>query len=230
MTVPDDAAPREPDALRDAVGPDRRAFVKGLVVGSVFAAPVVSSFTMSGIEAVFGSKAGATVLMSNSNTAGPSYPTLVTSGLVTLTGLALTAGGPHNTQVTLGVPAGALPVTTRVSVYTGNPASFASRFPAGNTPESAFAVAWLGPSATSPIMLTVRDPAVAAGDQIFLVTDSSLTAQSYPGAVDTSLWAVLVTKDPNFVVARPPVTPANAPSTGSSGAAAAVPAQPTFTG
>src|SRR5260370_26034488 len=132
VTVPDDAAPREPDALRDAVGPDRRAFVKGLVVGSVFAAPVVSSFTMSGIEAVFGSKAGATVLMSNSNTAGPSYPTLVTSGLVTLTGLALTAGGPPNTQGTLGVPSGPLPVSTTASAHTGNPAPFPSPLPAAH--------------------------------------------------------------------------------------------------
>ena len=38
-----------------AVGPDRRAFLKRLLIGTAFAAPVVSSFTMTGVGAVFGS-------------------------------------------------------------------------------------------------------------------------------------------------------------------------------
>jgi hypothetical protein len=40
------------DAL-DAVGDSRRRFVKRLVVGSAFAAPVVSSFSMNGVSSVF---------------------------------------------------------------------------------------------------------------------------------------------------------------------------------
>jgi hypothetical protein len=37
----------------DAVGDSRRRFVKRLVVGTAFAAPVVSSFSMNGVNAVF---------------------------------------------------------------------------------------------------------------------------------------------------------------------------------
>ena len=41
--------------LEKAVGSDRRTFIKRLLIGSAFAAPVVSSFTMTGVGAVFGS-------------------------------------------------------------------------------------------------------------------------------------------------------------------------------
>lgn len=44
--------PAPEDAL-DAVGDSRRRFVKRLVVGSAFAAPVVSSFSMNGVSSVF---------------------------------------------------------------------------------------------------------------------------------------------------------------------------------
>jgi hypothetical protein len=40
------------DAL-DQVGDSRRRFVKRLVIGSAFAAPVVSSFSMNGVSSVF---------------------------------------------------------------------------------------------------------------------------------------------------------------------------------
>ena len=42
-----------PDELLDHVGTDRRQFVKRLVIGSAFATPVVSSFSMSGVNSVF---------------------------------------------------------------------------------------------------------------------------------------------------------------------------------
>jgi hypothetical protein len=57
------------DDVEGAVGPDRRSFIKRLVVGAAFAVPVVSSFTMSGVEAVFGGTAGAQVI--NPNTTDP---------------------------------------------------------------------------------------------------------------------------------------------------------------
>jgi hypothetical protein len=37
----------------DSVGDDRRAFLKKMVVGTAFAVPVVSSFSMAGIQAAF---------------------------------------------------------------------------------------------------------------------------------------------------------------------------------
>jgi len=44
--------PEHDDAL-DALGASRRTFVKRLVVGTAFAAPVVSSFSMNGVNTVF---------------------------------------------------------------------------------------------------------------------------------------------------------------------------------
>ena len=38
-----------------AFGHDRRTFIKRLVIGTAFAAPVISSFTMAGVSAVSGS-------------------------------------------------------------------------------------------------------------------------------------------------------------------------------
>jgi len=56
--------------LEKAVGPDRRTFIKRLVIGSAFAAPVVSSFTMSGVHALIGVPTGAV----NPNTTPPEEP------------------------------------------------------------------------------------------------------------------------------------------------------------
>jgi hypothetical protein len=61
--------------LERAVGPDRRTFVKRLVVGTAFAAPVVASFTMSGVGAVFGGNTPSGV--QNPNTSDPEVPTEV---------------------------------------------------------------------------------------------------------------------------------------------------------
>src|SRR5882672_5104890 len=72
----------EAASLEGAVGPDRRTFIKRLVVGTVFAAPIVSSFTMSGIEAAFGSSSRSTAMASNANTT-PQYPQTVQCFVVT---------------------------------------------------------------------------------------------------------------------------------------------------
>jgi hypothetical protein len=219
--VPDDT-----EALNEAVGPDRRTFVKRLVATTAFAAPVVSSFTMSGIEAVFGTKVGATTLMGNTNSAGPKYPTMVATGNTsTLNGLGL-FGSSGPTSMTLGVPKGAIPANTVVNVFTGSPSNFTALLPAGYTPKSAFAVAWTGPNASHPVGLVVSDPAVGPGDQIFLISNN--TATSFPGALGTGIWAVLFTQDPSFVVATPP--PAPTPSSGGTTAAAPVTVTPRFTG
>lgn len=48
--------PQDPEGHDDVlahVGTDRRQFVKRLLVGSAFATPVVSSFSMSGVNSVF---------------------------------------------------------------------------------------------------------------------------------------------------------------------------------
>lgn len=43
----------DPSRLLDAVEPSRRSFVKKVAIGSAFAVPVVSSFSMSGVNAAF---------------------------------------------------------------------------------------------------------------------------------------------------------------------------------
>ena len=65
-----------------AVGPDRRTFVTRLVIGTAFATPVVSSFTMSGVQAVFGSSPRPITGASNGNTTGPQPPAHFTEELI----------------------------------------------------------------------------------------------------------------------------------------------------
>jgi hypothetical protein len=43
----------DPSGLLDSVVPDRRTFVKRVAIGAAFATPVVSSFSMSGVNSVF---------------------------------------------------------------------------------------------------------------------------------------------------------------------------------
>lgn len=209
------------EALDGAVGPHRRDFLKGLVLGAAFASPVVSSFTMSGVQSVVGDAAGATTLMSNSNTAGPKYPTQITCGNViaaggTVTGTATLNG--HTVTATLVVPAGAFSGTVRFCLWLGDPPSFTSVVPAGFTPKSPVGVSWIGPNAAIALTLTVTDSRVQVGDQIF-----SDTGQPQAGTVSTGTWTTSFTQDPNFVVATPPAAPAAAP-------AAPVTVGPRFTG
>jgi len=58
--------------LEKAFRSDRRTFIKRLVAGTAFAAPIVSSFTLAGVEAVFGSKRG------SAGALGPNTPTTTT--------------------------------------------------------------------------------------------------------------------------------------------------------
>jgi hypothetical protein len=197
------------EALDGAVGPHRRDFLKGLVLGAAFASPLVSSFTMSGVESVVGDAAGATTLMSNSNTAGPKYTTEITCGFVgapggTLTGTATLNG--NTVTASLVVPAGAFPRGQSFCLWLGDPPSFTSVVPAGYTPKSPVAVAWIGPNAAVPLTLTVTDSRVQAGDLIF--TD---TGQPQAGTVANGTWTTSFTQDPNFVVATPPAAPAAPP-------------------
>ncbi|MFP3907395.1 MAG: twin-arginine translocation signal domain-containing protein [Acidimicrobiales bacterium] len=50
--------PSEPSRLLDSVGTSRRDFVKRVAVGTAFAAPVLSSFSMSGVNAAYAQSNG----------------------------------------------------------------------------------------------------------------------------------------------------------------------------
>jgi hypothetical protein len=70
--------------LERAIGPGRRAFIKRLVVGTVFVAPVVASFTMAGAQALFGAQAGPVRGLANPNTTVTTSPPAEVSGAITV--------------------------------------------------------------------------------------------------------------------------------------------------
>lgn len=215
--------------FEEAIGPDRRTFLKRLVVGAAFAAPVVSSFTMSGVKSIFASTPGSTTMVTDGNTmppvATPNFPTevgtcyTVSSGPIDYT--VTDFGGTVTIHLT--GAAGALPDGTTVCIYRANLTALNSVVPAGQTPVSGYSVVWNGlfgsppPNATSPLTLTVTDPSVTAGGPIFLLDKVTGTTPVASGTATAGSWTVTFTDDPPFVVTR-------------GTAAAAVTASPSFTG
>jgi hypothetical protein len=194
-----------PEDLERAVGPDRRTFIKRLVIGTAFAAPVVSSFTMSGVQAVFGAKAGAILGLANSNCtvppAPPNYPRPIDTFAVGVGGLDVTVPDDGVT-LHLVVPAGALPPGTCISIYGADLAALQPLVPSGETPVSGYAVVWGGkgpPVATSPITLQVTDPAVSNGDPIYKF-DKVTGVLISQGSASGHTWTVTFVEDPSFVV------------------------------
>jgi hypothetical protein len=55
----------------ESVGDDRRAFLKKMVIGTAFAVPVVSSFSMAGVQAAF---AQTPAVSPRQTTPGPTTP------------------------------------------------------------------------------------------------------------------------------------------------------------
>lgn len=238
----------EAESLEGAVGHDRRTFIKRLVVGTVFAAPIVTSFTMSGMEAAFGGEARSTAMASNANTT-PQYPQTVQCFVVNAnTTFDFTfpdnAAPIPNPPVTLRlqVPSTTggqhvLPNGTTICVYRGDLTALQPLFP-GQTPLSAYSVKWDTPlsgnpppftnntphqSASAPLTLTVTTAAVQSGDPIYVVDSGTPVDAGSTAGVGT--WQVTFVTDPNFVVATQVVpTPTTTP------AASSVTVEPRFTG
>jgi hypothetical protein len=188
--------------LERAVGPDRRTFIRGLVIGSAFAAPVVSSFTMSGVQAVFGTKIGALTGAANCNTTlspPPNYPRLIAVHEVG-TGLDVT-DSDDGVTLHLVVPSGALPARTCISIWGADLVALDPLVPSGETPVSGYAVVWGGepPFASQAITLEVTDPAVTTGDPIYQF-DKVTGALIPQGNASGNTWVVQFTEDPSFVV------------------------------
>ena len=187
-----------------AVGPDRRTFVRRLVVGAAFAAPVVSSFTMGGIQSVFGAETRSTTMVANTATppeAPPHYAADVDCFTMGPAGIDVDIPDGANT-LHLNVPAGALPLGTSVCVFRADLTALNAIVPAGQTPVSGYAVVWNvpgggHPDASSTITLTVHDPSVGAGDKIFVLNGD--TSASF-GTASAGTWIVTFTTDPSFVV------------------------------
>jgi hypothetical protein len=127
--------------------------------------------------------------------------------MVTSAGAAL-KGTVNASSASVVVPAGALPEGTAVSlVGVANPAALERKMPAGQSYLVSFSVSWIAPDGTSPtskasITLTVIDPAIRAGDTIYILTSHGLKVA---GAASTNGTAkVTFTTDPDFVIANVP--------------------------
>jgi hypothetical protein len=111
-------------------------------------------------------------------------------------------------HIHVSVPSGALPAGTKVSIspVTGT-AALTSRIPAGQSYVVALSVSWVAPNGTSPtakppITMTIVDPAIKAGDTIYLLTPHGLEAVGV--AAVNGQATISFTNDPEFIVAFVP--------------------------
>jgi hypothetical protein len=224
------------EPLNDAVGPDRRTFVKALVVGTVFAAPIVSSFTMSGIESVFGGAAGASMAMSNTTASPVGFAALIAIGNTNADG---SIAPPQNFTDPITIPstigsvvAGSntifptAPAFRQFRVFRANQAYLEGQLGSGYTYVYGVAITWVGPDANAPgVQLTLTHPSFQDGDEVFIVDDGGALSP-YSATVIDGQAVIVFRQDPGFVIARAPAAPPN----NGAGAAAAVGSDPDFVG
>ncbi|HEX5587788.1 MAG TPA: hypothetical protein VFZ17_10795 [Acidimicrobiia bacterium] len=72
------------EAALDGVDGDRRSFLKKMAITTAFAAPVVSSFTMTGIKAVYAQTPSVSSQVSPSNATSPTTTTAPPSTTTTV--------------------------------------------------------------------------------------------------------------------------------------------------
>lgn len=93
------------DAALDGVDPDRRSFLKRVVIGTAFAAPVVASFTMSGVQAVYAQSTTASGAVSGGGTTATSTSTTTTTNPNQTTPSTTTTTSGNQPPVPSSVPA-----------------------------------------------------------------------------------------------------------------------------
>ncbi len=222
------------EPLGEALGPDRRTFVKRMVVGGVFAAPIVSSFTMAGVSSVFGGSAGATVAAANTDAAPTGFTSVLAIGNVTPQGQLVPTAFNDNSTTPMMVgnvvsgPNTIFPTSSpaRVVVYRANSGYLADQLATGYSYLYGVAVVWQGPDAQSPgLTLQLFHESFQDGDEVFLVNPDG-TLSPYGATVTDNHVTITFTQDPGFVIAR-----AQTPNNGGD-AVAATPtaADITFTG
>jgi photosystem II stability/assembly factor-like uncharacterized protein len=112
----------------------------------------------------------------------------------------------NGAQATVEVPGGALPEGSEVSLAAVISArALDARVPAGQSYLVSFAVSWAAPngsspSAESPLTMIVKDPAIEAGDIIYVLTTQGLKAVGV--ATTNGSVTVRFTTDPDFLVAN----------------------------
>ena len=73
------------EAATEGLGDGRRQFLKKMAIGTAFTVPVVSSFTMAGIQAVYAQTPSASGRVSSGNAAATTTPSTSTSTSTTST-------------------------------------------------------------------------------------------------------------------------------------------------
>jgi hypothetical protein len=137
-------------------------------------------------------------------TPGYTYGTPVTEH-VSLSGANLFEAA-NGAQATVEVPGGALPEGSEVSLAAVISApALNAKLPAGQSYLVAFDVSWAAPngsspSAKSPLTIVVKDPAIKAGDIIYLVTTQGPKAVGV--ATSNGTVTVTFTTDPDFLIAN----------------------------
>jgi len=130
------------------------------------------------------------------------------TGTVTSDGAQLSDQG-NGASAHLLVPPGALPAGTTLSIVAVNDsAALAAKVPVGQSYLASFALSWLtpagiSPAATAPIVVTIDDPSIRAGDIVYFLTPSG-RLQVAGVATANGTATVRVTTDPDFVVANVP--------------------------
>ena len=87
------------DGALGGVDPDRRAFLKRVAIGSAFAVPVVASFSMSGVQAVYAQSTTASGAVSAGGATASTSTTTTTNP--NLTPSTTTTTNPNQTTITL---------------------------------------------------------------------------------------------------------------------------------
>jgi len=82
------------DEILDHVGDDRRAFLKKLAIGTAFAVPVVSSFSLAGMQASFAQTASSSQPTTTTTTAAPTTTTTTSTTTSTTTTTTTTTLAP----------------------------------------------------------------------------------------------------------------------------------------
>ena len=108
----------------------------------------------------------------------------------------------------LWIPAGAFPLGTTVSVYpVSSPTTFASSLLSGQSYLASFTVSWQEPNGshadtTVPVVFTITDPSIVAGDVVDEVTAGGVRAVGV--ATVDGVVTISFTNDPTFILARTP--------------------------
>jgi hypothetical protein len=220
--------------LGDALGPDRRTFVKRMVIGTVFAAPIVSSFTMAGVGSVFGGSAGATVAAANTSNPPTGFSGFIRRANTTPQGELPAAQFTDNSTSPMMVgnvvsgPNTIFPTPVReVILYRGDSGFLTGQLATGYTYLYGVAVVWQGPDAFEPgVTLQLFHPSFQDGDEVFLVNPDG-TLSPHGATVINGTVTIVFTEDPGFVIARAPEAP---PNGGDAVAATPTAVDPTFTG